>query len=99
MKATDKVLADRQKWFWRRTTLQTVLLALVVALLHSSFTTASLQNDWPTVATQALLTGAIVWLVSMYFAMVDNANKLNAMIKTTGQAIKDAREKDEEHGE
>jgi len=94
-KVPDDIMRDRQKWFWRRTTLQSVIGLLSFALIHSAMTTAGLQNDWPTVATQALLTGAIVWLVTIYFGSVNDANKLSKLVGSVGKAIGDAREKDE----
>lgn len=90
----DDVKKDRQMWFWRRITLQGTLIALILMLGHSSFVTAKLQNDWPTVVNQLGLIGAIVFLVSIYFAMVNDADKISRFVGSVGNAIGDARHGD-----
>lgn len=73
------VLAARQKWFWRRTTLQ-VTLAVFAALLFSNFIThAGTELNWPAAFVQVSMVAAMAWLITMYFAMVDSADKIGAL--------------------
>lgn len=87
----DDTLKSRQAWFWRRTTLQATLASLVLALFYSVVTTAGLVNDWPTVVLQCALIAAVAWLVTMYFAMVDNAEKLASAARAIGDGVGAAR--------
>lgn len=87
----DQVMRDRQTWFWRRVTLQGCLVSLIAILTHSSLVTASLQNDWPTVALQLGLIAAIIWLVTIYFAAVNDASKITSFVGAVGDAVGDAR--------
>lgn len=86
-----EIMKSRQAWFWRRTTLQLTLVALVAMLFFSIAKTAALENDWPTVVVQCSLIAAVAWLVTMYFAMVDNADKLASAARAIGDGVGAAR--------
>lgn len=88
----DDIMNSRQAWFWRRVTLQSVLLVLCSMLAYSVIVTANLKNDWPTVAIQLGLIGAIVFLVTIYFAAVNDANKISNFVGAVGHAVGDARD-------
>ena len=92
-KADDTVIQDRQKWFWRRTTLQLTLASLIGILW---LTNTNPTDSWPEFAYKAALIAAITILVIMYFAMVNDAAKLQGVISTVGKAVGEAREKDSE---
>lgn len=85
------VMRSRQAWFWRRTTLQAALAALTLILGYSVVVTAGLELSWKDVAVQCALTAGIVWLVTMYFAMVDSADKLSAAARAIGDGVGAAR--------
>lgn len=87
----DDTLKARQAWFWRRTTLQITLAALTLILGYSVVVTAGLELSWKDVAVQCALTAGIVWLVTMYFAMVDSADKLSAAARAIGDGVGAAR--------
>lgn len=91
MEVSPEIMKARQGWFWRRLTLQLTLLALVGCLVFEVCVTASRVLGWTDVAVILILAGAIVFLVSMYFAMVDNAEKLKTVVGSVGDAIGDAR--------
>lgn len=92
MVANEEVMKNRQAWFWRRTTLQITLLALALVLAASMFITASRAGDWPTTVVQVTIVAAMAWLVTMYFAMVDNAAKVGDLVKQIGEAVDKARD-------
>ena len=81
MPVSEDVMASRQTWFCRRTTLQLVLVALSVTLMYDLSLAAARPGDWPTAAVALALVGAIAWLVTMYFAMVDNASKVATLLE------------------
>lgn len=91
-KLSPEVLQSRQMWFWRRITLQSVVTFLCTVLGYTVIVTADLQNDWPTVATQIGLLTAIVWLVTIYFAAVNDADKIASVVTSIGAAVGDARD-------
>jgi ABC-type sugar transport system substrate-binding protein len=92
MTPAEDIMKSRQAWFWRRTTLQVTLLALALVLAASMFITASRAGDWPTTVVQVAIVSAMAWLVTMYFAMVDNAAKVGELVKQIGDAVDKARE-------
>jgi LPS O-antigen subunit length determinant protein (WzzB/FepE family) len=84
---TDEVKVARQTWFWRRTTLQVTLFFLAVALVLTLLLSGMRSGDWPTAAIQVAIVAAIAWLNTMYFAMVDNADKVANVIREAVDAI------------
>lgn len=93
MELSEEVLRGRQTWFWRRTTLQVVLGVLCAILAVQVAKTATLNGDWPTTVVTLALIAAVAWLVTMYFAMVDNANKVVAVVNQIGESVGEARGK------
>lgn len=93
MELSEEVLRGRQTWFWRRTTLQAVLVALIGILFVQINKTAALDGDWPTTWVTIVLIGAIAWLVTMYFAMVDSAAKVVSVVEQVGESVGEARGK------
>jgi hypothetical protein len=87
----EDIAKSRQAWFWRRTTLQVTLGVILLMLTYTVCVNAPLEVDWTDVAIIAILTSAAVFLVSMYFAMVDNATKLAATVTAIGDAVDKAR--------
>lgn len=87
----EDILKSRQAWFWRRTTLQAALASLIVFLGYEVFTTAALDLAWTDVAVIGILVAAIAWLVTMYFAMVDSAEKVTTVVTAVGDAVDKAR--------
>lgn len=86
------IMNSRQAWFWRRITLQAVLVVLCSMLAFSVIVTADLQNDWTTMTVQLGLIGAIVFLVTIYFAAVNDANKIANFVGAVGHAVGDIRD-------
>lgn len=91
MEVSEDVMRGRQAWFWRRVTLQAILTAFTLMLGWEVWITASRVLGWTDVAIIITLVSAIVFLVSMYFAMVDNADKLSNVVNSIGDAVGDAR--------
>lgn len=87
----EEILRNRQTWFWRRVTLQATLAVMLVILVKSVAVTSGLANDWPTASVQLGLLAAIAWLITMYFAMVDSADKAGKVIEEVGDAVGHAR--------
>ncbi len=86
------IMQGRQQWFWRRITLQIVLIALLA--IHGFMTLgviASTQN-WPLFAIISVQLASIVWLVTMYYAEVNNADKLANVARSIGAAVGDAKD-------
>lgn len=88
----EDIMNSRQAWFWRRVTLQAVLTVLCAMLAYSVLVTASLRNDWTTVTVQLGLIGAVVFLVTIYFAAVNDANKIANFVGAVGHAVGDIRD-------
>lgn len=91
MEVSEDIMKSRQSWFWRRVTLQATLAALVVFLGFEVYITAGRVLAWTDVAIIITLVSAITFLLSMYFAMVDNATKLSGVVSAIGDAVGDAR--------
>lgn len=94
MPVHEDVLKERQSWFWRRITLQTTLFSLLAMLGYITIKTALLKQDWTGVSIVCALLVAIVWLVTIYFAAVNDAAKISSVVGSLGKAIGDAREND-----
>ncbi len=86
------VMQGRHAWFWRRITLQAVLTSLNAMLAYSVYITSALKNDWTTFWLQLSLISAIVWLITIYFAAVNDAAKITKVIGSIGAAVGDARD-------
>lgn len=89
--AHDEVIKSRQQWFWRRITLQFSLLVLLAILSFKAGYSAVLDQNWPDVTIIGLLLAAIVWLITIYFAAVNDAAKIGSLVSTLGGAIGEAR--------
>lgn len=87
MEAADDIVRSRQTWFWRRVTLQAVLFVQAIVLAATILITSHRSGDWPTAAVQLGILTSQAWLVTMYFAMVDNASKVSAVIEDIGKAV------------
>lgn len=87
----EDIRRGRQQWTMRRLTLQSALFVLSVALFKAVLMTTAKVGDWPNTVTIVALISAIAWLVTMYFAMVDNAEKVSKVVGDVGEAIGNAR--------
>jgi hypothetical protein len=85
------IIKDRQQWFWRRITLQTTLLVLLGILTYKAGVQSMLKENWVDVTIIGFLLSAIIWLNTIYFAMVNDAAKISSVINTLGGAIGEAR--------
>ena len=85
------VIKDRQQWFWRRVTLQATLFVLLAILSYKAGIHAVQDEDWADVTIIGFLLAAINWLVTIYFAMVNDAAKISNVVNTLGGAIGEAR--------
>lgn len=88
----DDIVKSRQSWFWRRTTLQLTLIAFWILLGVSVVLGGAQTGNWPTAVVQLGLMGGMTWLVTLYFAMVDSADKVTRLITETGKAIAEAKD-------
>ena len=86
-KVPTEVMTSRQTWFWRRTTLQLTLVFFGLSLMFSMLHTAFATNDWPTAVVQIAHLVAMAWLVTMYFAMVDSAAEVKAILNEASGVI------------
>lgn len=91
---SEEVKKERKAWFWRRITLQFTLTSFQLMLAYSVWVTSTLKNDWTTLSLQLGLIAASVWLVTIYFAAVNDAAKIAHVVKAVGEAVGDAREAD-----
>ena len=89
--ADDEIIKSRQQWFWRRITLQFSLFVLLAILSFKAGYSAVLDQNWPDVTIIGLLLAAIVWLITIYFAAVNDAAKISNLVTTLGGAIGEAR--------
>jgi len=93
MNATEEdIILSRRSWFWRRITLQVVLGWLGVILSVMVGITAMRTGDWPTAAVQIALIAGMAWLVTMYFAQVNNADRIKGLVESATEGL--ARAKD-----
>lgn len=91
MEVSKDIMHNRQAWFWRRTTLQASLFFLAITLILTLAASGMRTGDWPTAMVQIAIVGAICWLNTMYFAAVDNADKLKSVLSEVTEAVVEAR--------
>lgn len=92
MKTPEDILVSRKSWFWRRTTLQVILAWFGIILSVTVGITAMRTGDWPTAAVQIALIAGMAWLVTMYFAQVNNADRIKGLVESATEGL--ARAKD-----
>ena len=89
---SPEVMEARQAWFWRRTTLQVVLAAMVFMLLFMVDGSIGRVMEWPYAVVELGFVGAICWLITMYFASVDSADKVAHVIAEAIEAVNEAQQ-------
>ena len=72
--------------------MQVVLVALIALLGKALLLLDYASVSWPLCVIVCAIVASIAWLVTMYFTMVDNANKLGAVVEKIGHAVGEARD-------
>lgn len=97
--ADDQIIRDRQQWFWRRLTLQLTLTSIILILANSIFSIPPEAYTFKHLYLHLGLCAAAVFLVTIYFAAVNDAAKISKFVGAVGNAIGDAKGNDSDKPE